>query len=102
VNNAIDEHLPVLAEKLAQQIELRKLGGCVHMLGRHSPETIVNLFSAADALLVTLKREPAFALTVPGKIQSYLACGKPIIASHEEIKANPRARSAKLRVAIKT
>jgi glycosyltransferase involved in cell wall biosynthesis len=64
-----------------EQIELRKLENCVHMLGRHSPETIVSLFSVADALLVTLKREPAFALTVPGKMQSYLACGKPVIAS---------------------
>jgi glycosyltransferase involved in cell wall biosynthesis len=51
------------------------------MLGWHAPETIVSLFSEADALLVTLKRDPAFALTVPGKIQSYLACGKPVIAS---------------------
>ena len=63
------------------QIRLRGLENCVHMLGRHSPETIVSLFSEADALLVTLKRDPAFALTVPGKIQSYLACGKPVIAS---------------------
>ena len=30
---------------------------------------------------VTLKRDPIFALTVPGKIQSYMACGKPIIAA---------------------
>lgn len=63
------------------QIRLRNLENCVHMHGRHPPETIISLFSAADALLVTLKRDPAFALTVPGKIQSYLACGKPIIAS---------------------
>ena len=70
-----------LAEWVQDQIQHRKLENCVHMLGRHSPETIVSLFSAADALLVTLKRDPAFALTVPGKIQSYLACGKPVIAS---------------------
>jgi glycosyltransferase involved in cell wall biosynthesis len=37
------------------------------------------LFAAADALLVTLKRDPIFALTIPGKIQSYLACGRPIV-----------------------
>ncbi len=40
-------------------------------------------FAHADALLVTLKKEPVFALTVPSKIQSYLACGKPIIAALE-------------------
>jgi glycosyltransferase involved in cell wall biosynthesis len=37
-------------------------------------------FALADVLLVTLKREPIFALTIPSKIQSYLACAKPIIA----------------------
>jgi glycosyltransferase involved in cell wall biosynthesis len=38
-------------------------------------------FAAADALLVTLKPEPIFALTVPAKVQAYLAAGRPIIAS---------------------
>jgi colanic acid biosynthesis glycosyl transferase WcaI len=32
-------------------------------------------------MLVTLKRDPVFALTIPSKIQSYLACGRPIIAA---------------------
>ena len=35
----------------------------------------------AGALLVTLKRDPIMSLTIPGKIQSYLASGKPIIAA---------------------
>lgn len=70
-----------VSDWVREQIRLRGLESCVHLLGRHSPETIVALFSRADALLVTLKKEPAFALTVPGKIQSYLACGKPVIAS---------------------
>jgi glycosyltransferase involved in cell wall biosynthesis len=38
-------------------------------------------FSLADALLVTLKKDPVFAITVPSKIQSYLASGKPIVAA---------------------
>ena len=32
-------------------------------------------------MLVTLKKEPIFALTIPGKVQSYLACSRPIIAA---------------------
>lgn len=70
-----------MSDWVKDQIRLRSLENCVHMLGRHPPEAIVSLFSEADALLVTLKRDPAFALTVPGKMQSYLACGKPVIAS---------------------
>jgi len=70
-----------LAQWVVGEIKNTKLENNVHMLGRHTPETVVKIFSTADALLVTLRPDPAFALTVPGKIQSYLACGKPIIAS---------------------
>ena len=38
-------------------------------------------FSHADALLVSLKKNKIFSLTIPAKVQSYLACGKPIIGS---------------------
>ena len=31
-------------------------------------------------MLVTLKKDPIFSITIPSKIQSYMACGKPIIA----------------------
>lgn len=52
----------------------------VHFLGRHPLERMPEFFAGADAMLVSLKREPIFAMTVPGKIQSYLAAGRPIIA----------------------
>jgi colanic acid biosynthesis glycosyl transferase WcaI len=32
-------------------------------------------------LLVTLKKDPVFAITIPSKIQAYLACGRPIVAA---------------------
>lgn len=50
-------------------------------LGRHPEEEMPKFFAHADAMLVSLKDVPIFALTVPYKTQSYLACGKPIIAS---------------------
>jgi glycosyltransferase involved in cell wall biosynthesis len=40
-------------------------------------------FAHADVLLATLRREPIFAYTIPSKLQSYLACGKPVIAALE-------------------
>lgn len=64
-----------------EQIEARGLGRAVHLLGQHPVESMPGYFALADAMLVTLRREPVFALTVPSKIQSYLACGKPIIAA---------------------
>lgn len=63
------------------EVQRRNLTGTVHLLGRHPVESMPRFFALADVLLVTLRKEPIFALTIPGKIQSYLACGKPIIAS---------------------
>ena len=38
-------------------------------------------FSCANGLIVSLKNKYIFSITIPGKLQSYLACGKPIIGS---------------------
>ena len=52
-----------------------------NFLGSFSPTEMPKFFFHSDALLVSLKKEKIFSLTIPSKIQSYLACGKPIIAS---------------------
>jgi len=65
------------------QVRTRKLENTVHLLGRHPAEAMPRYFALSDALLVTLRKKPIFALTIPSKVQSYLACGKPIIASLE-------------------
>ncbi len=63
------------------EVKKRELTNNVYFLGRYPLEAMPAFFSQADALLVTLKREPIFSLTIPAKVQSYLACGKPIIGS---------------------
>ena len=68
-----------MAAWLNAEIAARKLTGTVHVKGSHPLESMPALFAAADAMLVTLKEDPIFALTIPGKIQSYLACGRPVI-----------------------
>ena len=65
---------------LEQEIKRRALSN-IHLLGRHPKEKMPAFFSLADVMLVSLKRDPIFSLTIPSKIQAYLACGKPIIAS---------------------
>jgi glycosyltransferase involved in cell wall biosynthesis len=70
-----------LAPWVRDEIGRRKLEHCVHLLGRHPAESMPHWFALADAMLVTLKREPIFALTIPSKVQSYLACAKPIVAA---------------------
>lgn len=49
--------------------------------GFFPPREMPCFFQSADLLLVTLKNEPIFSLTVPSKVQSYLASGKPIIGA---------------------
>lgn len=65
------------------EVRQRGLTETVHLLGRHPSEAMPRYFSLADALLVTLRKEPIFELTIPSKVQSYLACAKPIIAALE-------------------
>ena len=62
------------------EIDRRGLDGKFHLLGRFPAAMMPAFFSQADGMLLTLKREPIFALTVPGKLQSYMASGKPIVA----------------------
>lgn len=66
---------------LRDQVVRRGLRGRIHLLGRRPMNQMRDYFSRASALLVTLKPDPALALTIPGKIQSYMACGRPILAA---------------------
>jgi colanic acid biosynthesis glycosyl transferase WcaI len=63
------------------EVARRGLAKTVHLLGWRAPETMPAYFAHADALLVTLRSDPIFALTVPSKVQAYLACGQPILAA---------------------
>jgi len=51
----------------------------IYILGRHPMESMPLFFEKADAMLVSLKDEPIFSLTVPAKIQAYMASGKIIL-----------------------
>jgi colanic acid biosynthesis glycosyl transferase WcaI len=53
----------------------------VSLLGKQPVGSMPHYFALADALLVTLKKAPTFSLTIPAKVQTYLACGKPILAA---------------------
>lgn len=53
----------------------------VTFYGRRPLEEMPEFYAKADAMLVTLKADPVLSLTLPGKVQSYLAVGKPIIGA---------------------
>jgi glycosyltransferase involved in cell wall biosynthesis len=65
---------------LRQQVEARGLDN-VFLPGRYPVEIMPGVLKKASALLVTLADHPAFAATVPSKVQVYMAVGRPILAS---------------------
>ena len=53
----------------------------LHFYGRRPLEEMPSFYAMADAMLITLKKDPVMSMTLPGKVQSYMAAGKPVIGS---------------------
>jgi glycosyltransferase involved in cell wall biosynthesis len=53
----------------------------IYLAGRFPIEAMPGYLQKAKVLLVSLSDQPIFALTVPNKIQAYMASGRPIVAS---------------------
>ncbi len=70
-----------MKEHVAKRIKELELEDCFHLLGSFPSTEMPKFFSCADALIVSLKKDPIFSHTIPSKIQSYLACGKPILTN---------------------
>jgi glycosyltransferase involved in cell wall biosynthesis len=64
---------------LHEEVARRGLQSNVLLLGRFPAERMPSFYAHADALLVSLKKDPVFSLTIPGKVQSYLMAGVPIL-----------------------
>lgn len=64
-----------------QNIKEEKQLENVVFYGRRPLEEMPEFYKKADAMLVTLAADPVLSLTLPGKIQSYMAVGKPIIGA---------------------
>ena len=69
-----------MSDWLTTEISKRGLENVVRSRRRHTIEKMPKFFQDADALLVNLKDEPIFSMTIPGKLQAYLVTGKPILA----------------------
>ena len=94
----VNDELEALKEMLQQSIDVLKGGGRIAIITFHSLEDriVKNFFkkgvddAKTDEVYGTKNESPFHILTK-----------KPIIPDEEEIKKNPRARSAKLRIAEK-
>jgi colanic acid biosynthesis glycosyl transferase WcaI len=70
-----------MREKLEEEVKVKQLQDNIFLLGSFPSEDMPYFFSCADALVVSLKKDRIFSLTIPSKVQSYMACEKPILAS---------------------
>jgi len=68
-------------ENVRSLIQKNGLSQTVFLLGRKPAKEMPEIFALSDVLLLTLRKDPVFSLTVPSKLQSYMACRKPILAA---------------------
>ena len=52
-----------------------------YFIDRQPAEKIPEILSKHDVALLTLANDKLFSMTIPAKLQSYMACGMPIIGS---------------------
>ncbi|MCI1953010.1 MAG: glycosyltransferase family 4 protein [Clostridiales bacterium] len=76
-------------KQLAKQYDLSS----VIFHGRQPLEKMPEYYAMADAMLVTMQKDPVLSLTLPGKVQTYMAAGKPIIGAIDGETANVIAAS---------
>lgn len=69
-----------MIEWLTEQKQQYDLDNLI-LAGRFPVSLMPIIYKHAAGLLVTLRDEQIFSYTIPSKIQSYMSCGRPIIAS---------------------
>ena len=65
--------------ELIESIQSEGLDKSVFFLGEYPAKYMPLFYFYSDYLLVSLRDTPVFAYTLPGKVQSYMSSGKPII-----------------------
>lgn len=68
-------------EEFENEINDRDVADMFQLIGRQPAERIPELLAACDAAFLSFMNNPLFEKTIPAKLQSYMACGMPIIAS---------------------
>ncbi|MEF9984621.1 MAG: glycosyltransferase family 4 protein [Oscillospiraceae bacterium] len=64
---------------LKNEVKNKELENIVKFYGRRSVDEMNDFYKLADACLISLKTDDEVGLTLPSKMQGYMAAGKPII-----------------------
>lgn len=68
-------------QKLKEHIKRDNVGDYFNFIPQKSAEMIPQYFAWSDAALITLSQSEIYAMTIPAKTQSCLACGIPVLVS---------------------
>lgn len=68
-------------EEFQREIEKNGVSHMFLLLGRKRPEEIPAYLAYCDAAFISFADNPLFEMTIPAKLQSYMACGMPILAA---------------------
>lgn len=67
--------------RLQEMVENEDVGEYFNFIDRKPAEKIPTYMAAADIAVICLAKSEVFAMTIPAKTQSCMACGKPILVS---------------------
>lgn len=70
-------------ETLIELVNSSNVNDIFNFISKQPANRIPEFMAASDAAFLCLTDSPLFAMTIPAKLQSYMACGIPIIASAE-------------------
>ena len=70
------------AERLRRVADERGLDN-IRFLGRQPAARMPHIFAISDVLLVHLRNEPLFRISIPSKTIAYMACGRPVLMAVE-------------------
>ena len=98
----LNKELEVLENSLETMINLLKPNGRLLVISFHSLEDriVKNIFKRCENPCTCPKNFPV--CVCGNKSKGKVLMRKPILPSEEELEANPRAKSAKLRIFVKT
>jgi len=68
-------------ENFEEQIKEKEVDDLFVMIGKQPAEHIPEILGCCDAAFLSFMDNELFTKTIPAKLQSYMACGMPIVAS---------------------
>jgi len=68
-------------EEMMHLVKVLGVSDMFNFIPKQPPEKIPEFLAASNVAFLSLTDDPLFSMTIPAKLQTYMACGMPIIAS---------------------